>query len=152
MISSIVPATSVVVKSGLGDPKTARFFKDARALLEQADDIAMRGDSNTAFEYYYRAALRIGAAWIAFSPIAKRKRKPQGVWEQMKLVGADAAQWAAEFQALALERRRAATFARYRVGAEQLETMRDLVQRFFSEVQQRTAGVDEFEVGLASAA
>ena len=45
----------------------------------------------------YRAALRAAGARVAGSTVGRRKRLPSSAWEQVALIGAADAQWAAEF-------------------------------------------------------
>ncbi|MDO4928325.1 MAG: SAV_6107 family HEPN domain-containing protein [Corynebacterium sp.] len=133
-VTSIVSANDTASLLPAGS-KAARLCRYAHFLLAQAEEFDLNGDPNTAFEYFYRAALRVGAARVALSPIGARKRKPKGVWEQLKMVDRTCVDWAKAFEALALTRRRAATFASYTVSEEALVQIRDLVERFLVDTE-----------------
>ncbi|QPK78513.1 hypothetical protein G7Y31_08075 [Corynebacterium lizhenjunii] len=86
--------------------KRQRFLSQAHGLLFQARREAAAGDWPQALEFAYQAGLRTAGAWVADSPVAKRKRLPSSAWDRLALVGAEAKGWAQRFRAYGTTRSR----------------------------------------------
>lgn len=95
-MSSVVSSTTRAIRQG-GNTKKYRLINNAEMLLAESSKCLQAGDKVSAFDFAYQAALRLAGARVADSPIAKKARKPVGVWDQMVLVDDHAAQWAQFF-------------------------------------------------------
>ncbi|WKD58985.1 SAV_6107 family HEPN domain-containing protein [Corynebacterium caspium] len=86
---------------------SAHFLSQAHILLREAAVAFEKGMISDSVEFSYRAALRVAGAWVAASPVAKRRRKPASAWEQLKMVGEEPAAWAGKFSKYSRLRARA---------------------------------------------
>ena len=74
------------------------FLRKAESLLDLARAAAAEDRLTDAVELAYQAGLRGAGAWVAATPVGKRKRLPTSAWEQVELISADAKEWAMEFR------------------------------------------------------
>ncbi|MFP7364452.1 SAV_6107 family HEPN domain-containing protein [Corynebacterium callunae] len=116
--------------------KEAEFLSKATVLLRQAKQHRREGDLLLALELGYQSALRTAGAVIAGSPVAKRKRKPRGAWDQLRLVDAQAATWADELSQFSQLRSRAASGLAVSLSQEKLDRFLLQVAHFLEEAEQ----------------
>lgn len=105
-MSKVISATT---KFRPRQDKREEFLSKAASLLAEARTLHAQGDHDVALEMAYRAALRTAGARVAGSKVASRKRKPQGAWEQLKLVDEAGKEWAGVFGAFSRKRSRVAS-------------------------------------------
>lgn len=115
--------------------KSSEFLHKAHQLLAAA--ITYRGERrhDLALEYAYQAGLRTAAARIAASPVAHRVRKPTNAWDQLRLVDAEAAQWADAIGQYSRLRSRVNSGIEAMVSEETIDTVIELVGKFLNSVE-----------------
>lgn len=131
-MSNVVSATT---KFRGRSTKREEFISKADALLAEARVQHAAGNHDVALESAYRAALRTAGARIAASKVAKRVRKPQGAWEQLKLVDEDGKQWAEVFEAFSRTRSRVASGLDFNVEPLIVARLIVHVEEFLAEVE-----------------
>ncbi|AKK03532.1 SAV_6107 family HEPN domain-containing protein [Corynebacterium epidermidicanis] len=77
--------------------KHIQMISRASVLLRDASWAYRAGNYSDAVEFSYQAALRTAGAYVAASPIAKRKRLPRSAWDQLSLVDGAGKGWARQF-------------------------------------------------------
>lgn len=115
--------------------KRAQFFSKAHILLEQAHTYRGEGDLLLALEMSYQSALRTAGAVVAGSDVAARKRKPKSAWDQLQLVGDEAAEWAAELSQFSTIRSRASSGLDITLSVADLDRFMARVALFLEEAQ-----------------
>ena len=116
--------------------KEAEFLAKSAILLRQAHKHRNDGELTLALEIGYQSALRTAGAVIAGSPVAKRKRKPRGAWQQLRFVNAQSAMWAEELSKYSQIRSRAASGLEIDLSTEGLDEFLGKVRNFHDEVEQ----------------
>ncbi|ANE05369.1 SAV_6107 family HEPN domain-containing protein [Corynebacterium crudilactis] len=116
--------------------KRAQFLSKAHTLLEQAHTCRGEGDLLLALEMSYQSALRTAGAVVAGSAVAARKRKPKSAWDQLQLVGLEAAVWAAELSQFSTIRSRANSGLDISLSEADLDQFIARVAQFLEEAQQ----------------
>lgn len=115
--------------------KREEFLSKAAVLLVEARAQQAAGRYDVALETAYRAALRTAGARIAASKVAKRVRKPQGAWEQLKLVDESGKQWAEVFEAFSRKRARVASGLDFNVEPLIVARLVAHVEEFLAEAE-----------------
>lgn len=110
------------------------LIERAGVLLTQARQALLDGKLEEAAEAAYQAALRTAGAWVADSPVGKRKRKPRGAWAQLELVDADAARWAQRFAADSAKRSRLLSGIEYDPSRQWVEALVNDAEDFYGVV------------------
>lgn len=121
-----VMATIISATTRFGGGKRGEFLDKAHTLLAQARTLHNAGDSDSALENAYQAALRTAGARVAGSAVARKKRKPQGAWAQLALVDDAGVSQAQEFSAFS--RLRARVYSGIEAGVDSV-TVADFIQR-----------------------
>ncbi|MCQ9342275.1 SAV_6107 family HEPN domain-containing protein [Corynebacterium kozikiae] len=133
-MSTIVSATTSAMRGGNGASKKQRLVVNAEYLLAESSKSLQAGDQVCAFDYAYQASLRLAGARIAESPVAKRVRKPSGAWDQLRMVDAQAAQWADVFQPYSQTHRRMISGLSHTMTAERILAFQYKVWEFHAEL------------------
>lgn len=115
--------------------KREEFLSKAAVLLAEARAHQANGQHDIALESAYRAALRTAGARIAGSKVAKRVRKPQGAWEQLKLVDDEGKQWAEVFEAFSRTRSRVASGLDFNIEPLVVARLIAHVEEFLNEAE-----------------
>ncbi|GGG70705.1 SAV_6107 family HEPN domain-containing protein [Corynebacterium pelargi] len=125
-MNTVVSATTGYQRPG----KAGQLLHQSAMLQREAVAMLERGDITVALEYAYRAALRVAGAWVSQTPIARRVRKPQGVWAQLELSGEAGQAWAREFHPWSTLRARASMGLEVDVDAAKVRALMSLVEDF----------------------
>lgn len=139
-MGEIISATTRFAQVG---GKRAEFLGKARVLLGQARAARREGDLLPALEFTYQSALRTAGAVIAGSAVAARKRKPKGAWDQLRMVGPEAAAWAEELSAFSGLRSRAASGLDVNLGTATLDRFMARVADFLEEAEHGSGWLPE---------
>ncbi|ALC06352.1 hypothetical protein CDES_09835 [Corynebacterium deserti GIMN1.010] len=131
-MGEIVSATTRFGRSG---GKREQFLSKAQILIEQAHTYRGEGDLLLALEMSYQSALRAAGAIIAGSAVASRKRKPKSAWDQLRLVGDEAAMWAEELSAFSTIRSRANSGLEISLSPAELDNFMARVSLFLEEAE-----------------
>ena len=106
----------------------------ARSHLKESHEAAAAGNWVLALEQAYRAGLRTAAARFGESPVAaRRKRLPTSVWDQLSLVDAASAEWAARVGAYSRMRSRLLSGMDREVEPEVVRDVQQLVTEFYDD-------------------
>ncbi|AZA08917.1 SAV_6107 family HEPN domain-containing protein [Corynebacterium pseudopelargi] len=125
-MNTVISATTGYQRPG----KAGQLLDQSAALQREAAAMLERGDNTVALEYAYRAALRVAGAWVSQTPIARRVRKPKGVWAQLELTGNAGQAWAQEFQRWSTLRARASMGLEVDIDAAKVRALMSLVGDF----------------------
>lgn len=120
--------------------KTDEFLMKAHVLVAQAESFRAEDDLTQALESAYRAALRTAGAVIASSPVASRKRKPTGAWQQLEMVGSHGARWSRLFSNYSKLRSRVISGFHVTLTPGVVDQLISMVQDFLATVE---ADVDQ---------
>ncbi|QGU01709.1 hypothetical protein CKALI_04150 [Corynebacterium kalinowskii] len=137
-MATVVSATTRSISGGQG--KRASFISRASILLRDAVLSYSQGELADALEFAYQAALRTAGAYVAGTPVAKRRRKPTGAWGQLALAGPEGKAWSASFAPYSTIRSRLITGLDSAVDSETVTELIELVEHFLDEVE--TGGQD----------
>lgn len=132
-MTAVVSATTKVFGARLG--KRATFIGRASVLLRDAVSSYASGQYADALELAYQAALRTAGAYVAASPIARRRRLPTGAWNQLKLVGDDGKAWAETFSSYSRVRARLINGLDSQVDQETVAELIELAGHFLDHVE-----------------
>ncbi|BAU96504.1 hypothetical protein N24_2242 [Corynebacterium suranareeae] len=132
-MGDVISATTRFERQG---GKRAQFLSKANILLEQAHSYRGEGDLLLALEMSYQSALRTAGAVVAGSAVAARKRKPKSAWDQLHMVGEEAAAWADELSQFSMIRSRANSGLQISLTPAQLDQFMSRVAQFLEEAQQ----------------
>ncbi|MBI9000870.1 SAV_6107 family HEPN domain-containing protein [Corynebacterium sp. CCM 9185] len=91
-MSNVISATTRFNRAG---GRRAEYLRRAAVLLAEARAQQSAGVHDAAVEEGYRAALRTAGALVVDSPVSRKRRRPSSAWDQLSLVDADGARWAA---------------------------------------------------------
>ncbi|AKE41571.1 Uncharacterised protein [Corynebacterium kutscheri] len=139
MVAQVVSATTRFARGGVA--KQTTFLAKASVLLSDAIGQYQRGEFEDSLESAYRAGLRTAGARVAASPVAKKVRKPNSVWEQLMLVDEQSAQWARQFLTYSRIRSRVASGLTDNLDTGVVQELISLVESFLDEVEQQLEGL-----------
>lgn len=146
-MAKIISATTRFVGAGTGVDRGTRradFILKARALLAQSRSHREAGEWELALETAYQAALRSAGARISGSAVSKRRRRPSGAWEQLRLVDESGERRAGEFEQYSRLRSRVASGLEPDVDHGIVNRIMSMAEEFLAEV--------ELEAGWTTAA
>lgn len=146
-MAKIISATTRFAGGGAGvghGTQRADFILKARALLSQARSHRAAGEWDLALETAYQAALRSAGARISGSAVSKRRRRPTGAWDQLRMVDENGERRAAEFEQYSRLRSRVASGLEPELDTRVVERVMGMAEEFLAEV--------ELEAGWATAA
>ncbi len=146
-MAEIISATTRFAGTGVGvdrGTKRADFILKARALLAQSRRHRADGEWDLALETAYQAALRCAGARISGSAVSRRRRRPTGAWDQLRLVDEAGEHRAADFEQYSRLRSRVASGLEPEVDTRIVARVMAMAEEFLSEV--------ELEAGWAAAA
>lgn len=127
---------SATTRSMAGRPsKRSAFVSRASILLRDAVRSYGQGELADALELAYQAALRTAGAYVAGSPIAKRRRLPSSVWEQLVLIGPEGGDWAGAFKDYSVRRSRLINGLDSDVSQDVVADLIELVEAFLDFVE-----------------
>lgn len=146
-MAKIISATTRFVGTGTGVDRGTRradFILKARVLLAQSRRHREAGEWELALETAYQAALRSAGARISGSAVSKRRRRPSGAWEQLRMVDESGERRAAEFEQYSRLRSRVASGLEPDVDHVIVNRIMSMAEEFLAEV--------ELEAGWTTAA
>ncbi|MBV7292105.1 SAV_6107 family HEPN domain-containing protein [Corynebacterium sp. TAE3-ERU16] len=132
-MSNVISATTRFNRVG---GRRAEYLRRAVVLLAEARALQASGAHDAAVEEGYRAALRTAGALVAGSPVSRRRRLPTSAWDQLALLDADGARWAARMSGYSCLRDRAMC-AGGCPDADSVETFLNDVDRFIDAAERR---------------
>ncbi|MEZ2120927.1 MULTISPECIES: SAV_6107 family HEPN domain-containing protein [unclassified Corynebacterium] len=141
IVSNVVSATT---RFNQDVGARTKFLRRAVLLLSEARSQQERGVLDAAVEEGYRAALRTAGALVANSSVSRRRRLPSSAWDQLSLVDAECACWAARLSRYSGLRNRAMCVTGFLDGA--------VVDKFLNEVGEFIDVAERREGILRSAA
>lgn len=136
----IISATTRFTGSG-GGGRRSEFILKAQALLGQAVEQRAAGQWDLALESAYQAALRTAGARISASPVATRRGRPSGAWDQLRLVDAEGQRWALVFGRYSRTRSRVASGLERDVDPAVVGELIALATEFLLEVEAESGWV-----------
>ncbi|MCU9518669.1 SAV_6107 family HEPN domain-containing protein [Corynebacterium sp. ES2794-CONJ1] len=132
----VVVSASTRFQAGQGS--AAGFLNRAQVLTREAVQARDHGRLDIALEYAYLASIKVAAAWVSCTVVAKRKRKPRSVFAQLAMVGGEATQWAQRIGAFSQLRCRSLSGLECQLTVEVLDELIELVAEFYNEVDRIT--------------
>ena len=132
-MSNVISATTRFNRVG---GRRVEYLRRATVLLAEARARQAEGVYDAAVEEGYRAALRTAGALVADSSVSRKRRLPTGAWDQLALLDADGARWAARMSGYSRLRDRA-MYAGGCPDADRVEAFLDEVDRFIDAAERR---------------